>query len=466
MQSGLRVLGKYILLLLFLLCFGSMLSLQASLNDSNAPVIYDLADNPLSRETLASMREEEEASDAAETLSYTAVGTLGNQTLSNEVLGRSAEGTVFFINGSSSLLVSATGELMADDITGCLLSAEAAWELFGETKVSGGEILCDGISYEVRGVYEDSACAVLLPANAFARAASGSADDSGASDAEHTGDVGVPDGDADSLTELSFNRIIVMPGENLSDAERSEAITLFETTGGFVGEKTDCRIYQQLSAFFVMLIPAILMICVAARGVAGLLKHRRRPFRFALVCMVLPAVFFLFFRIFQISPSVPANLIPNTWSDFDFWEEKIAELTAAIQHLLFQSKSEIELNYYEPLVQLAALAGTGIILLVITNLSFQLKHTEKHTEEAGAGESDTQCIQNESGWSNELRPLTGMLFGTCITELIAVFLLQRWGITLVDKRIFLYLWPYFLIARYAVAFVSGFSSGVSVPEEK
>ncbi len=381
MQREIRRVGKYILFLLFLICFGYMLSLHASLSRSGTPVIYYLEDNLLTYDTLTSMREETEetTAGAAEKLSYTAIGTVENQTFSNEVLSRSAAGTLFLIDGSSVNLVSSTGELMAGDLTGCVISTEAAWELFGETEVSGGEILCGCVSCEVRGVYEDTECVVILPAEAYMQAMSGAdgnsidvwsgnagdngdawSDSTGGSNGDawsgSTGGTDSSDGgstaaaglSADSINgvaEISFDKLIVVPDEKLSDAERNEVIELFETTNSVGGERTDCLIYQRLATFFVMLIPAILMFCLAGRGIAGLVKNRRRPFRLVLLCAALIITFAVFFHFFQISPSIPADLIPNTWSDFDFWRDKLAEFVTGIRHLLFQNKSEIELNY-------------------------------------------------------------------------------------------------------------------------
>ncbi|MCD8216752.1 MAG: hypothetical protein LUD01_01675 [Clostridiales bacterium] len=509
MQHGIRYAGKYILLLLFLICFGYMLSLHTSLSRSGAPVIYYPEENTLSYDTLTSMREDmdETTAGAAENLSYTAVETVENQTFSNEALERSATGTLFLINGSSSNLVSATAELMEDDLTGCLLSTEAAWELFGETEVAGGEVICGGVSCEVRGVYEDTECVVILQAEALIRAVSASyesggnvrSDDSTGDNSGNTGfeEAGSLDNDStdasgaggtdiaglladgtDIASELYFDRLIVMPDDNLSEAERSEAVELFETENGLDSDSaTDCMIYQRLSTVFVMLIPAILMLCVLGRGIAGLVRNRRRPFRLALLSVILIAVFFVFFCFFQISPSIPADLIPNTWSDFDFWKEKLVEFATCIRLLLFQNKSEIELNYYRPLVRLAALTGIGVILLVLTNLGFTADFKLERQQGTKIGQISRkqnaddglkqfygrEDLQNnsqpiffsrwESTW-NRPWSIFWNIIGIVITEMIAIFLLYRWEIYLDEKRMLLYLWPYFLLVKYAVTFAA------------
>lgn len=38
-----------------------------------------------------------------------------------------------------------------------------------------------------------------------------------------------------------------------------------------------------------------------------------------------------------------------------------------------------------------------------------------------------------------------MILAVCVTELIAVYLLHRFGVMIEGKRMMLYLWPYFVI---------------------
>ncbi|MCC8149923.1 MAG: hypothetical protein LIO96_00240 [Lachnospiraceae bacterium] len=276
-----------------------------------------------------------------------------------------------------------------------------------------------------------------------------------------------------------------MPDESLSEAERSEIIELFETTYGLESDDTaDCMIYQRLSTVFVMLIPAILMLIVLGIGIVGLVRNRRKPFRLALLCIILSVLFFVFFRFFQISPSIPANLIPNTWSDFDFWREKLTEFAAGIRHLVFQNKSEIELNYYKPLVRHTALTGLGVILFVITNLRFQADSpilpcrkektqyddVQSLSREQNTHDADTrqvsreqdanirQIFREQDAQDANIRQTSGghlfcNLVGVFVTEMIAICLLHRWGIFLDGKRMLIYLWPYFLIAKYVVTLI-------------
>ena len=46
------------------------------------------------------------------------------------------------------------------------IESKAAWELFGESAITGGIVTYNEKSYYVRGVYEDTNAVVILPAEA------------------------------------------------------------------------------------------------------------------------------------------------------------------------------------------------------------------------------------------------------------------------------------------------------------
>lgn len=77
---------------------------------------------------------------------------LENQMLINQKLGRSFRGTVYDIKGESCLLFPEGVPLEPEDKNGCLISRGLAWELFGDTQVTGALVDCGGRESMVRGV--------------------------------------------------------------------------------------------------------------------------------------------------------------------------------------------------------------------------------------------------------------------------------------------------------------------------
>jgi hypothetical protein len=135
----------------------------------------------------------------------------------------------------------------------------------------------------------------------------------------------------------------------------------------------------------------------------------------------LAVMIMVFFAICQAKPSIPADMIPNTWSDFDFWGEKITTFKNSIQHILFIDKSEVELGYFRPLTSMVGYAVVAVIMFFASGRFFKPEKAEG---------------------------LYGMILAVCVTELIAVYLLHRFGVMIEGKRMMLYLWPYFVIGQF------------------
>lgn len=406
--------GKYLFLLLMLVCFGHILSTGTQINGYGTPVIYYMDDSPYTLDTVMDMKKNDEQLDNY--LPFTAVGSMDNQTFSNPDLNKTLECQMIYIYGSSSLVCLSSGELMDDDLTGCILSSAAAWQLFGETGIIGGEVIYNNRTYYVRGVYENETPGVIVPAlTVFAKEETSAA-------AEDTPYTDIPEPGVGNMQEASFDKILVKPSNNEESGNvRSEYIQAFENRWGLGGGKTDCLIYQRLASFFMMLIPALIFIYVMLSGLQFIYSHRFKPFWMIAGTAGLIIMFAAYFLICRTSPSIPPDLIPNRWSDFDFWGDLITTFKNSIQHILFLNKSEIELAYFKPLTSLIGYTVTGVILFFAANSCFKV------------------C--------DSLRFFLVMA-GTCVTELIAVYLLQSAELMMGTKQMLLYLWPYLLVGKY------------------
>ena len=429
MRWAARHAGKYILLLIMLVCFGHILAMGTEIGGYGTPVIYYLKEG-YSLSTVQDMRKNDE--ELENYLPFTAVGSLDQQTFTNDDLGKSLTGTLTYIYGSSENLCSSEGELMEDDLSGCLLSSKAAWELFGESHIIGGIVTYNEKSYYVRGVYEDTNAVVILPAEAvFDKKQSENSGQNNypASDADNSTfltDIGTASADLwdDGSTglEASFSKIVIKPGTEISsNAERTEYLQAFENRWGLSSDKTDCQIYQRLAVFFMFLFPALILILVVIRGIRFLMVNRYRPFWLAVGGVGLAVMITVFFTICQVKPSIPADMIPNTWSDFNFWGEKITTFKNSIQHILFIDKSEVELGYFRPLTSMVGYAIGAVITFFAAERFFRPERTEG---------------------------LYGMILAVCVTELIAVYLLHRSGVMIEGKGMMLYLCPYFVVGQF------------------
>lgn len=414
--------GKYILLLIMLVCFGHILAMGTEISGYGTPVIYYMS-SAASLDTVQDMRKNDE--ELENYLPFTAVGSMDGQTFTNDDLGKSLTCPLTYIYGSSENLCVSTGELMEDDLTGCVLSSKAAWELFGESNINSGVVTYNEKQYYVRGVYEDTNAVVILPAETvFAKKQAADGSQSGLPSGDDTsGDMSPASGDGDDNgSQASFTKIVIKPGADISgNAERSEYLQAFENRWGLNSDKTDCLIYQRLAAFFMFLIPGLILLAVVIRGIGFLIANHYRPFWLIAGLIGLAVMITAFFVICQAKPSIPADMIPNTWSDFDFWSEKITTFQSSIQHILFIDKSEVELGYFRPLTAMVGYAVVGVIMFFAAGHFFRPKNPAA---------------------------LYGMILAVCVTELIAVYLLHRAGVMIEARSMLLYLWPYFVIGQF------------------
>ena len=121
MRRAAKHAGKYILVLVMLVCFGHILAIGTELGSYGTSVVYYLKDT-YSLDTVQNMRKNDEALENY--LPFTATGSLDQQTFTNNDLGKSLTCTLTYIYGSSENLCTSTGELMEDDLNGCVLSTE------------------------------------------------------------------------------------------------------------------------------------------------------------------------------------------------------------------------------------------------------------------------------------------------------------------------------------------------------
>lgn len=74
------------------------------------------------------------------------------QTLLNHELNQECDALIYKIKGSSDLLFPDEALLHSDDKKGCLISQEAAWELFRDDSVVGATLTFQEEDYTIRGV--------------------------------------------------------------------------------------------------------------------------------------------------------------------------------------------------------------------------------------------------------------------------------------------------------------------------
>ena len=93
--------------------------------------------------------------------------------LENKNLSRKTEADVILFCGDIELLFEGCRVPATDDIRGCLVDEQTAWELFGDSQVTGMEVTCEGIPYMIRKVIPGEKKIAVFPAGSMEGRTSG-----------------------------------------------------------------------------------------------------------------------------------------------------------------------------------------------------------------------------------------------------------------------------------------------------
>lgn len=182
--------------------------------------------------------------------------------------GRRSSVSVWKVRGDLEVLFTGSARLLEQDLQGCYLDAETARELFGSTEVLGSEVRCAGRRLTVRGILEgERGLLVIRPGG-----------------------------------EERTDRITL---ENISASECESFLMRY----GISGTAVSGAFLGEILQIFLFLFP----VCLVIRLFRGLKGGRADVLRWILLLVLLCVLL----RLIKI----PETMIPDKWSDFQFWRQ-------------------------------------------------------------------------------------------------------------------------------------------------
>ena len=79
------------------------------------------------------------------------------------------------------------------------------------------------------------------------------------------------------------------------------------------------------------------------------------------------SVLFIFFKVTDIKISIPLDMIPNKWSNFEFWSKMGKEYKEKFEYVMYMKKYGIDVYNIENLLK-SVLYSIFTIILFIVNL--------------------------------------------------------------------------------------------------
>lgn len=241
---------------------------------------------------------------------------------------------IYEVFGNSEALLPMTllcgSYLSANDSYGCILEEGAAYRLFGSTQATGSKIILDGKTYVIRGVVKTEQNIMIIPAG-------------------------------EKIEEFQNLELFYDNIEQGGDLAKN-----FLLQNGITNDYTilEGGFYSKLISVFT-LFPAWFLLLFLAKDyihtIAALLQ-RRKKIRKSILYLAFGALFLAFciwltdFRFY-----VPERLIPNQWSDLEFFRVKWEGFVQFFQEAAYQRP-------YARDVFMMQSIKTGILLGVVTSL--------------------------------------------------------------------------------------------------
>lgn len=313
---------RIILIFALIMCWGISLGYANNIGSENKTLNFYFENENYNTELIKTIKE------ADPELAVVGWAEESLQSANNPDLGKIASDLdVLIIKGSSNLLVKGSN-LFADDLEGCLIDNDTSYKLFGSSNCVGREIVYNDRTLIVRGILKGSKANIMIQAT----------EDSSQ----------VLDGLTIDGTGLTLNKI--------EDFKMKFGINEMAISG---------NIYYIIAKFIALIFPIITLVLILIKVITSLFKSRNKPVLVSLYILMAIASIFIFFKITNIKISIPLDMIPNKWSDFDFWSKMGKEYKEKFEYVLYMKKYRVDIYNIENLLKSVLYSIFTIILFVI-----------------------------------------------------------------------------------------------------
>lgn len=313
---------RIILIFALIMCWGISLGYANNIGSENKTLNFYFENENYNTELIKTIKE------ADPELAVVGWAEESLQSANNPDLGKIASDLdVLIIKGSSNLLVKGSN-LFADDLEGCLIDNDTSYKLFGSSNCVGREIVYNDRTLIVRGILKGSKANIMIQAT----------EDSSQ----------VLDGLTIDGTGLTLNKI--------EDFKVKFGINEMAISG---------NIYYIIAKFIALIFPIITLVLILIKVITSLFKSRNKPVLVSLYILMAIASIFIFFKITNIKISIPLDMIPNKWSDFDFWSKMGKEYKEKLEYVLYMKKYGVDIYNIENLLKSVLYSIFTVILFVI-----------------------------------------------------------------------------------------------------
>ena len=309
-------------------------------------------------------REESKEEDNEQITDFCIWGQRERAVLSNDNLSRNILANVIMMCGNPELLFEDCRVPGREDLQGCLIDQESAWQLFGSSNVVGKEITYNGKNYTIRKV---------IPGTEKIAAFQISRQEKSKNEGEQADHFEPLETD-----ECQLNRLTVHPPRDWTIQALQEA---WSNQYGFVVELLDMELLRGLAGGCVLLVPItvclmfLLYLCHQYRSQEKMLGK----ITVAGLVLILAGMAWFFLKKWV---QIPDDYIPTKWSQFYFWTALWEQKLEQGRLLLKMPKSVLDYSWIRHFSKTIICGLFGELLLIAGGIFLRLilKHKQKRDD--------------------------------------------------------------------------------------
>lgn len=277
---------------------------------------------------------QQEEKDKDNSLAFTGWYEKEKQSVLNNNLNRTIESNIIFICGNSYLI--AEGPILfEDDIKGCLIDEETAYKLFGSYDVIGNTIIYGNREFIIRGIHRTMEDTIIMQA-----------------------EIDSKDKIQGLLIDISNDGI--------------EKVKHISERYGMKEYGVNSAVYYNLGKMCTSLLPLIILLIIICSALKKAIEIKDRPVLFIFSIIMIVVWITIFFSITKYKISIPVDILPSKWSDFDYWKKFFQECIDKIKYVIYMKKYMIDIYVISYLSKIALCTIITITLFFVNKRNIKI----------------------------------------------------------------------------------------------
>ena len=326
---------------------------------------------------------QKEEKDKGNSLVFTGWHEKEKQTVLNSNFNRRVESNIIFICGQSSLV--AEGPILfEDDINWCLIDEETAYKLFGSNDVIGNTIIYDSREFIIRGIHRAMEDTIIMQA------------------------------EIDSKDKIQGLLIDI-------SNDGTKNIKLISERYGVKEYGVNSTVYYNLGKMCTSMLPLIILLIIVWSALKKAIEIKDRPVLFIFSIMMIIVWINAFFCITRYKISIPVDILPNKWSDFDYWSKFFQECMDKVKYVIYMKKYMLDIYVISYLNKIFLCTIIAIILFFVNKRNIEI---------------------------NSMKELFISIIALFIITFMAIYILQESIFINKSSAVIWLIYPYYLLYRY------------------